>query len=149
MTNEEMILKAKGAKSPEDIVKLAKAEGKSVSLDKAREIFDTLNKKGEVSDDELDAAVGGCGGYTPPEVIRMECLTGKNNRNGRAYWKCKICGSQVITSTHEIVVTEANKNIVCEHALQFKTLNCDNCGYLMGDYCPQLNWSIFDPHVKR
>ena len=60
MLNEEMITKAKEAKSVEELIALAKENGVELNEEDAKMYFEQLNaKKGELSDDELDAVAGG------------------------------------------------------------------------------------------
>ena len=60
MMNEEMIAKAKEAKSVEELIALAKENGVELTEEDAKMYFEQLNaKKGELSDDELDAVAGG------------------------------------------------------------------------------------------
>ena len=59
----EMIEKAKAAKSAEELLELAKANGFDMSADEAKTCFAQLNpKSGELDDDALDCVAGGCGG---------------------------------------------------------------------------------------
>ena len=52
----EIIEKAKGAKSANELLELAKAEGINITADEAATYFAQLNpKSGELDDDELDA----------------------------------------------------------------------------------------------
>ena len=58
--NAEMIEKAKVAKSVEELLELAKANGVEMTADEATIYFAQLNpKSGELSDDDLDAVAGG------------------------------------------------------------------------------------------
>ena len=60
MMNEEMIAKAKEAKSVEELIALAKENGIELNEEDAKMYFEQFNaKKGELSDDELDAVAGG------------------------------------------------------------------------------------------
>ena len=60
MMNEEMIAKAKEARSVEELITLAKENGVELNEEDAKMYFEQLNaKKGELSDDELDAVAGG------------------------------------------------------------------------------------------
>ena len=58
---EEMIAKLKEAKSVEEIVAIAKEFGKEVTLEQAQELLDRMKgaANGELSDEDLDAVVGG------------------------------------------------------------------------------------------
>ena len=56
----EMIEKAKAAKSAEELLELAKANGVEMTEDEAATYFAQLNPtSGELSDDDLDAVAGG------------------------------------------------------------------------------------------
>ncbi len=57
--NEELIAKARSAKSAEELLALAKENGMELDEDGARAYFEQLNKSGELSDDELDNVSGG------------------------------------------------------------------------------------------
>jgi|GEM_PF-3451756 len=59
--SNEMIEKAKTAKSAEELLAMAKAENIEISAEEAAKAFAELNKTGELSDDELDNVAGGCG----------------------------------------------------------------------------------------
>ena len=59
----EMIEKAKEAKSAEELLELAKANGVEMTADEAATYFAQLNpKSGELSDDDLDGIAGGANG---------------------------------------------------------------------------------------
>ena len=56
----EMIEKAKAAKTAEELLELAKANGVEMTADEAATYFAQLNpKSGELDDDDLDAVAGG------------------------------------------------------------------------------------------
>ena len=58
--NNELIAKAKTAKSPEELMSLAKENGMEMTGENAKEYFEQLHPKtGELSDDELDNVAGG------------------------------------------------------------------------------------------
>lgn len=82
--NSELLNKVKGAKSAEELMEIANAGGASVTLDQAKSFFEKINAKGELSDDELDTAVGGCGDG------KFKTLVGPLDSNC-ALWKCKDC----------------------------------------------------------
>ena len=56
---KEMIEKSKAAKSAEELLELAKAEGIELTAEQAAKAFTELNKSGELSDEELENAAGG------------------------------------------------------------------------------------------
>ena len=55
----ELIEKAKAAKSAEELLKLAGANGVELTEEDAKTYFDQLNANAALSDDELDAVAGG------------------------------------------------------------------------------------------
>ena len=55
----ELIKEAKAAKSAEELLALAKANNVELTEEEAKTYFEQLNANGTVSDDELDAVVGG------------------------------------------------------------------------------------------
>lgn len=58
--NNELIAKAKEAKTAEELMALAKESGEEITEESAKAYFDLLNPKtGELSDDELDNVAGG------------------------------------------------------------------------------------------
>ena len=58
----EIIKKARAAKSAGELIELAKANGKDLTKEQAEMFFKSLSQGGEISDEELSSAVGGCGG---------------------------------------------------------------------------------------
>lgn len=56
---EELIKKAKEAKSTEELIEIAKDNGITLTLEEAEEHFLSLHKSGEIEDDELDSVSGG------------------------------------------------------------------------------------------
>ena len=59
----ELLEKAKQVETPEELAALAKENGIELTPESAKAYFDSLNKAGEISDDELDSVAGGkkCG----------------------------------------------------------------------------------------
>ena len=97
LTNE-IIEKAKAAKSAEELLEIAKANGVEMTLDEAATYFAQLNpKSGELGDDELDSvAGGGCsksGELTNndmfPEGTKVRCKDGNCFRCGNNTWTVK------------------------------------------------------------
>ena len=56
---DEMLEKAKTAKSAEELLAMAKAENIALTEEQAAKAFAELNKAGELSDEELDNVLGG------------------------------------------------------------------------------------------
>ena len=63
--NQEIIAKAKEAKSAEELLAMAKESGIPITEELAKECFDRMHTTGELADDELDQVGGGCGGSVP------------------------------------------------------------------------------------
>ena len=58
--SEELIAKAKGTKTPEELAALAKESSIDLTEEEAKAYFEQLNPKtGQLSDDELDNVAGG------------------------------------------------------------------------------------------
>ena len=73
MTREELILKAKTAKSEEELLALAKENGMELSEESVRAYFEQMHKTGELADDELDNVAGGwCYNHGKPVVTVEE-----------------------------------------------------------------------------
>ena len=57
----EQLKKINTAKSAEELMALAKAEGIEISEEEIKAKFAEMHKEGEIADDELDNVAGGCG----------------------------------------------------------------------------------------
>lgn len=57
--DEKIIAKLKEAKSVDEMIDLAKANGVELAKGKAQELFDKFNSNGELNDDILDSVAGG------------------------------------------------------------------------------------------
>ena len=96
MMNEEMIAKAKEAKSVEELIALAKENGVELTEEDAKAYFAQLNPtKGELSDDELeDVAGGGC--LAEEERYCPNCQTRLEMRGSchglYIFYQCNNCG---------------------------------------------------------
>ena len=97
--NQELIIKAKAAKSVEELLELAKASNVELSEEQAKDYFAKLNPtKGELSDDELDdVSGGGCGEsktkYCPNCNSELRMISeGTGNFSMKFYYLCDACG---------------------------------------------------------
>lgn len=115
--NEEVLAKAKQAKSVEELLTLAKESGVEMTAEQAQDIFAQLNQKsGELADDELDnVAGGGCHNGEGYLVV-----TGGYVCN---LWACKQCGS---TET-KTEISYGETNVCCKQCGGVH--NCANCSY--------------------
>ena len=92
----ETIEKAKVAKTAEEILALAKANGVEMTAGEASTYFAQLNpKSGELDDDDLDAVAGGAGKCGDPydqelfpEGSKVRNKTGNCPRCGKNVWTC-------------------------------------------------------------
>ena len=64
--SKELVEKAKTAKTAEELIAMAKAEGFELPEGEAKTVFSKLNKTGELSDEELNNVSGGCGSGDEP-----------------------------------------------------------------------------------
>ena len=61
--NNELLAKAKEAKTADELKALAEANGEEMTEESAKAYFEKLHpQNGEIADDELDNVTGGCGG---------------------------------------------------------------------------------------
>ena len=94
--DKNLILKAKEAKSVEELITLSKENGIELNEEDAIMYFEQLNaKKGELSDDELeDVAGGGCFGeeerYCPNCQTRLELRASCHGLY--SFYQCNNCG---------------------------------------------------------
>ncbi len=89
--NEEILAKARAAKSPEELLKLAQDNGMSeFNEENAKAYFEVMHHSGELSDDELEQAAGGCkkGGRT---VV--------THLNSCDEFICKSCGRYMVATS--------------------------------------------------
>ena len=56
---KELLEKLQTAKSAEELIEMAKANGAEIAPDKAQELFAKLNAQGELSDEDLEKIAGG------------------------------------------------------------------------------------------
>ena len=56
---KEILQKLKTAKSPEELLEIAKANGAEMTAEQAKVAYDRLCGSGELSDDDLDKVAGG------------------------------------------------------------------------------------------
>ena len=81
---DEMLEKAKTAKSAEELLAMAKAENIELTEEQAAKAFGELNKTGELSDEELDNVAGGCGGR--PRKFHMNDRVSHKGSDGKAVY---------------------------------------------------------------
>ena len=115
--NKELLAKAKGAKTPEELFAIAKENGTELNEESAKAYFDLLQpKNGELSDEELDNVSGG-GCYNGDRLI----VTIRNRCN---YWVCKTDGESYMDSWAGGICKKCGCASVCE--------NCKYCSYEKG-----------------
>ena len=68
--SKELLEKAQTAKSPEELIQMAKTENIDLSAEEAAKAFAELHKTGEIADEELDNVAGGCGKEEIPAEIQ-------------------------------------------------------------------------------
>ncbi len=133
MTMEEIFERAKAAANPEEIIEIAKENGRKISIQNAEEIFNSLHQTGELSDDEISNAAAGCNCGLLPQVIHNDCLCFSNSWF-QSNWECRVCGCKAYFDV-DTIVTEKTRKYLCSHMLELGTLNCDTCKNLNGNYC--------------
>ena len=104
--NPEMIEKAKAAKSAEELLEIAKANGVEMTADEAKSYFAQLNpKSGELDDDDLDSVAGGaCAEREPlPYGKKVRVTSGQT---------CEKCGTNV--GVYSVAELYCYDKVVCE-----------------------------------
>ena len=92
--DQELLKKAKEAKSAEELIALAKENDYEMSEEEAQAYFAHLHKSGELADEELDSvAGGGCYGKDGRLVV--------TNKYSCAHYSCPECGKTTL-HTHTI-----------------------------------------------
>lgn len=114
--SKELLEKAQTAKSPEELIQMAKTENIDLSAEEAAKAFAKLNASGELSDEELDNVAGGCGG---------EKITEPKYKEGDLVWisggfACYTCGRY-----RAFKVTEVHRSPVGKHTY---SVACPDCG---------------------
>ncbi len=112
--NKELLAKAKEAKTPEELMTIAKENGTEINEESAKAYFDLLQpKNGELSDEELDNVSGGCNKSDGREIVSglMYCDS----------FKCKRCGGTSILKVPALV------EVVCKEC--GKRADCTKCSY--------------------
>ena len=116
----EMIEKAKAAKSAEELLALAKANGVEMTADEATTYFAQLTpKSGELDDDDLDNVAGGaCGNSDNSTAVKLGDTV--NIISGAA---CA-CGSKIG------IVSKGQRSVYIEcKQCSKKICNLDDCTY--------------------
>ena len=115
--NKELLAKAKEAKTPEELLTLAKENGMELTEAEAKTYFDLLHPQtGELSDDELDnVSGGGCGPTYYKACMADGCCSD---------YICSRCGSR------GIIVR--NGELRCAGCLAYNP-RCWNCMNSIGD----------------
>ncbi len=112
----ELIEKAKQAKTPEELIDIAKVNNVELTAEEAKAYFGQLNKTGELSDDELnDVAGGGCHAKDGRLVVTIDHLCN--------HFICKRCGSTKGTGKY------AETCSGCRHTRVDAPAHCATCKY--------------------
>ena len=126
--NPEMIEKAKAAKSAEELLELAKANGVDMTADEAKTYFAQLNpESGELSDDDLDAvAGGGCGEKPTPKFAVGDHVLKRG---------LIVCDRKhpFTCSSYYWVVKSINFKWADDHDIQY-ICQCPVCGIIGGEW---------------
>ena len=113
MKMEDLILKAKEAKSAEELLALAKENEIEMNEESAKAYFEQLHKKGELSDEEIDNVAGG-GCYHDGKLVVTV------GTNACEHFMCERCGNRK---------TESVLGPISSHFDPYTTaLHIENCG---------------------
>ena len=113
--NNEILAKAKEAKTPEELIEIARENDVEMTEESAKAYVDLLNPKtGEMSDDELDNVAGGA-------CYRGDGRMVTTVANLCREWRCKKDGSRM-ESDHRPICCKCGKTAFC-------IVRCSNCPY--------------------
>ncbi len=115
--DNELILKAKQAKNPEELIALAKENGTELTEESAKAYFEQLHKTGELNDDELDNVAGGaCYAKDGRMVISVlhDC----------DFFICKRCGGKKNFGLYSNSCAGCGELLACKY--------CKYCSYEKG-----------------
>ena len=134
MTEKEIYLKAKEAKSPAELLKIAHDNGMSeFNEENAKAYFDMLNQHGEISEEELENAAGGCivfRDYSGRKVVTL--------LNSCSHFYCDACnrGNKIRRNwaprqkyLEEEELHVCNKSLYDPEGIYGHKRYCDNCYY--------------------
>ena len=117
MNNQEMLAKARKAKTQEELLAIAQENGEEMDAESAQAYFEQLHQPtGEMSDDELDDVAGGA---CYQGDGRMVTTVGNSCRS----WRCKQHNKKM-DSDHRPVCIECGKMASCN--------SCKFCTYEKG-----------------
>ncbi len=84
--SNELLAKARAAKSPEELLKLAHENGMpEFTMESAESYYELMHRSGELSDEELDVSAGGCSKGGRKVVTLGNVCSDYDN------WRCKHC----------------------------------------------------------
>ena len=116
--NKELLAKAKNAKTPEELIALAKENGTEMTEESAEAYYNLLHpQNGEVSDDELDNVSGG-GCHTKDGRLVVSAL------NLCGEWRCKDDGSMCYVNVRFVECNTCHREAYCN--------SCQYCTYEKG-----------------
>ena len=74
---QELLKKLKAAKSAQELIEMAKAQGTEIAADMAEELFTMLNAEEELSDEDMEKIAGGDEVPEPMyDLVRLDGLDG-------------------------------------------------------------------------
>ena len=114
--SKELLEKAQTAKSPEELIQMAKTENIDLSAEEAAKAFAELHKSGEISDEELDNVAGGCG---KEEIPEPKYKIGDMVIYSRGF-PCHTCGIY-----RDFQITEVHRSPDGKHTY---SIACPECG---------------------
>lgn len=97
MIDKDLLKKAQNVKSVDELIETASNEGINLSQKEAQRYFNTMNRKGEMSDDELDSVSGGgCGDKTKcPACGVGEPIWYQHKKTGEIKIGCTACPAEL------------------------------------------------------
>ncbi len=117
----EQIGKVKAAKSPDELLSLARENGLELSEEQAKVYFEQMNKTGELSDDELDNVAGGACHTKDGRKV-----TYPGHGTGCSSWRCRACGFAANSADFDYPYHSYN----CSAKIRRLDKSCKSCKYM-------------------
>lgn len=112
---QELLEKAKAAKSPEELLSIAKENDYQLTEEEANAYFEQISKSGELTDEELDNVAGGgamtCYNHDRPVISVF---------NHCDYWTCSKCNGLWIAT---------DGKDACHCGSNQRSFTCRTCKY--------------------
>ena len=126
--NNEILAKARAAKTPEELLQLARENNiADFTEENAKAYFEAMHRSGELADEELDVSAGGCKNGGKTVVTHL---------NSCGHFLCRDCGRDTVTIYDK---GPLYKTVTAHGASLSANLSCYN-----NPYCCNCKYFIYE-----